>query len=90
MESLGRSPRFPTQEMSDSTPKIFTTLFINFRDRRHGDVLNDAVCAVLKTIICDDSNVVICCYDRHCNIRPCQRTWGGVSNRYCGYMVLFT
>ena len=76
--------------MSDSTPKIFTTLFINFRDRRHGDVLNDAVCAVLKTMICEDSNVVICFYDRHCNIRPCQETVDGVSNRYCCYMVLFT
>lgn len=71
--------------MSDSTPKIFTTLFINFRDRRHGDVLNDAVCAVLKTMY-----VVICFYDRHCNIRPCQGTGDGVSNRYCCYMVLFT
>lgn len=57
--------------MSDSTPKIFATLFINFRDRRHGDVLNDAVCAVLKIMVCDDSIVVICCYDRHCDIRPC-------------------
>ena len=38
----GCCPFFPSQEMPDSTAKIFTVLFSYFYDRRHGD---DAVVA---------------------------------------------